>query len=104
VVNKPFAFYDVFLKAAGGLRIDEPAADLAICMALISSFDDKPLPEGTVYIGEVGLNGEIRNVNRLNERIKECINLGYTNIYAPVEPIKIKDINIKIVKNIIELA
>jgi len=66
--GKPFAFYDVFLKAAGGLRIDEPAADLGICMALISSFEDKPLPAGTVYIGEVGLNGEIRNVNRLVDR------------------------------------
>jgi DNA repair protein RadA/Sms len=101
--GKPFAFYDVFLKAAGGLRIDEPAADLGICMALISSFEDKPLPAGTVYIGEVGLNGEIRNVNRLGERIKECINLGYKNIYAPTAPIKNKDVNIKIVKNIQEL-
>jgi DNA repair protein RadA/Sms len=101
--GKPFAFYDVFLKAAGGLRIDEPAADLAICMALISSFEDKSLPAGTVYIGEVGLNGEIRNVNRLSERIKECINLGYKNIYAPFNPIKNKDANIKIVKNIQEI-
>ena len=101
--GKPFAFYDVFLKAAGGLRIDEPAADLGICMALISSFEDKPLPAGTVYIGEVGLNGEIRNVNRMGERIKECINLGYKNIYAPVAPIKKRDVNIKIVKNIQEL-
>ena len=101
--GKPFAFYDVFLKAAGGLRIDEPAADLAICMALISSFEDKPLPAGTVYIGEVGLNGEIRNVNRLGERIKECINLGYKNIYAPNVPIKTKDANIKNIKNIQEL-
>ena len=101
--GKPFAFYDVFLKAAGGLRIDEPAADLAICMALISSFEDKSLPAGTVYIGEVGLNGEIRNVNRLGERIKECINLGYKNIYAPSASIKNKDAKIKIVKNIQEL-
>ncbi|MCK5032268.1 MAG: DNA repair protein RadA [Calditrichia bacterium] len=101
--GKPFAFYDVFLKAAGGLRIDEPAADLGICMALISSFEDKPLPAGTVYIGEVGLNGEIRNVNRLGERIKECLNLGYKNIFAPSVPIKIKDVNIKVVKNIQEL-
>jgi len=101
--GKPFAFYDVFLKAAGGLRIDEPAADLGICMALISSFEDKPLPAGTVYIGEVGLNGEIRNVNRLGERIKECINLGYKTIYAPAKPATNKDVKIKIVKNIQEL-
>lgn len=101
--GKPFAFYDVFLKAVGGLRIDEPAADLTICMALLSSFDDTPLPASTVYIGEVGLNGEIRNVNRLGERIKECINLGYKNIYAPAAPLKNNDVKIKIVKNIQEL-
>jgi DNA repair protein RadA/Sms len=101
--GKPFAFYDVFLIAAGGLRIDEPAADLAICMALLSSFDDKPLPDSTVYIGEVGLNGEIRNVNRLGERLKECINLGYKNIYAPAAPLRDNKIQIKVIKNIRDL-
>lgn len=102
--GKPFTFYDVFLKTAGALRIDEPAADLAICMALLSGFEDKPLHPSTVYIGEVGLSGEIRSVNRLEERIKESIKLGYNNIFVPVSPMKIKETKINVVKNIRELA
>jgi DNA repair protein RadA/Sms len=80
---KPFGFYDVFLKVAGGLRMDEPAADLGICMALLSSFDDRILPAGTVYIGEVGLGGEIRNVRRLADRIMEAQKLGFQTIVVP---------------------
>ncbi len=81
--RKPFGFHDVFIKIAGGLRIDEPAADLGICMALVSSLEDKLLPEKNLYIGEVGLGGEIRGVNRIDERINEALKLGFEKIYIP---------------------
>jgi DNA repair protein RadA/Sms len=81
--RKPFGFHDVFIKIAGGLRIDEPAADLGVCMALVSSLEDKMLPEKSIYIGEVGLGGEIRGVNRIDERINEALKLGFEKVYIP---------------------
>jgi DNA repair protein RadA/Sms len=81
--RKPFGFNDVFIKIAGGLRIDEPAADLGVCMALVSSLEDKLLPEKSIYIGEVGLGGEIRGVNRIDERINEALKLGFEKIFIP---------------------
>ena len=81
--GKPFGFYDVFIKVSGGLKIDEPAADLGICMALVSSFEDKPLPAKTVFIGEIGLGGEVRRVNRLEERVREAVKLGFENVIIP---------------------
>ena len=86
--GRPFGFQDVFIKTAGGLRLDEPAADLAICMALLSGIDDNPLPKEAVYIGEVGLGGEIRAVNRLEERISEAKKLGFKQIYIPASSFK----------------
>jgi DNA repair protein RadA/Sms len=81
--RKPFGFHDVFIKIAGGLRIDEPAADLGVCMALVSSLEDRILPEKSIYIGEVGLGGEIRGVNRIDERINEALKLGFEKVYIP---------------------
>jgi len=81
--GKPFGFHDVFLKTAAGLRLDEPAADLAICMALISSMDETLLNRRTLYIGEVGLNGELRPVNHTQERILEAEKLGFKEILIP---------------------
>ncbi len=81
--TKPFSFYDVFLKTADGLKLDEPATDLGICMALISSMDELILANTTVYIGEVGLNGELRPVSRLQERINEAVKLGFKRIVIP---------------------
>jgi DNA repair protein RadA/Sms len=81
--HKPFGFNDVFIKVAGGLRIDEPAADLGICMALISSLEDKIIPATNIYIGEVGLGGEIRGVNRIDDRINEAQKLGFERIFIP---------------------
>jgi len=81
--RKPFGFHDVFVKVAGGLRIDEPAADLGICMALISSLEEFVLPENTVYIGEIGLGGEIRKVSRMEERLREAERLGMQLIVIP---------------------
>ncbi len=74
---------DVFVNAVGGVRISEPAADLAVMLAIVSSFKNKPLPEKLVVFGEVGLTGEIRAVQRGQERIKEAAKLGFTHALIP---------------------
>lgn len=71
---------DVFVNVAGGLNLKEPAADLAICMAIASSCKNKPLPEKTVAVGEVGLLGEIRKVSFLDKRVKEANSQGYGSV------------------------
>jgi DNA repair protein RadA/Sms len=81
--GKPFGFHDVFIKTAAGLRLDEPAADLGICIALISSLEDKSMDKHTIYIGEVGLSGEIRPVQRIGERLKEAERLGFIHAVIP---------------------
>ncbi|WP_047248452.1 DNA repair protein RadA [Chromobacterium subtsugae] len=74
---------DVFLNAVGGVKIIEPAADLAIILAMVSSLRDKPLPEKLVVFGEVGLAGEVRPVARGQERLKEAAKLGFTRAIVP---------------------
>jgi len=68
---------DVFVSVAGGLRIHEPATDLGIVLSIASSFLNKIIPPDTVVVGEVGLNGEVRSVPRIEARIKEAINMGF---------------------------
>ncbi|MDP3444016.1 MAG: magnesium chelatase domain-containing protein, partial [Ignavibacteria bacterium] len=79
---------NVFLNIAGGIRIDEPAVDLAICCAIASSFTDKFAKNDTVVIGEVGLGGEVRSVSNIEKRIQEAIKLGFKSIVVPVNNIK----------------
>ena len=74
---------DVYLNVAGGLRISEPAADLAVAAAIISSLTGVPVPTGTVLFGEVGLSGEVRAVGRPDARLKEAGKLGFTRAMAP---------------------
>jgi len=71
---------DVFLNIAGGLKIEDPALDLAICAAVISSYADQPVAPSICFAGEVGLGGEIRAVHRLEQRIAEAARLGYKQI------------------------
>jgi DNA repair protein RadA/Sms len=68
---------DIFVNVAGGLRVDEPAADLGIVAALISSHLDTPVPLDMVAFGEVGLAGEVRGVSQPEVRIKEALKLGF---------------------------
>ncbi len=82
-IGKPFSFYDVFIKTAGGIRVNDPAADLGICLALVSSLEENPLPRDAVYIGEVGLNAELRPVPQVVERIKEADKLGFKQAVVP---------------------
>ena len=73
---------DIFINVTGGIKINDPAIDLAIICAVLSSNFDFPIPQKTCFIGEVGLSGEIRPVSRINERIKEVVKMGAEYIYV----------------------
>ena len=77
---------DVYTNAVGGIRIDDRGADLAITLAVAGSIFDRPLPEGTVVIGEIGLTGEIRPVDRLYNRVAECARLRIQACNCAVHP------------------
>ncbi len=77
--------HDIFLKVAGGLRVDEPAIDLGVLIALASNFLDKPVDPDTVLIGEVGLAGELRAVTQAEARIREAAKLGFTKCVMPLD-------------------
>lgn len=72
---------DVFFNIAGGIRIEDPAIDLAVVSAVLSSYEDLPLPLHTAFCGEVGLSGEIRAVSRIEQRIAEAAKLGYRRLF-----------------------
>lgn len=74
---------DVFINAVGGVKITEPGADLAVLLAIVSSLRNRPLPEKMVVFGEVGLAGEVRPVQRGQERLKEAAKLGFTHAIIP---------------------
>ncbi len=96
--------YNVFLNMAGGLKIDDPAVDLAVCCAIASSYKDKPVEKDLVAIGEVGLGGEIRSVGNIDKRIAEAAKLGFSNIIISsnnVKGIKAKQIKIMDMRNIV---
>lgn len=79
---------DVYINVAGGLRIDETAVDLGVCAAVASSQMDVPLPSDMMFIGEVGLGGELRNVAQLEKRISEAAKLGFTSAIVPKQSLK----------------
>lgn len=81
-LHLPLMTEDIFVNATGGIKIGEPAADLGICLSIISSHKDLALPKDAVFIGEVGLSGEVRSVNRLKLRIQEAKKLGFKHIYS----------------------
>lgn len=74
---------DAYLKVTGGVKLDEPAIDLAVAMSIASSFRDEPTGATDCFIGEVGLAGEIRRVNRIEQRVKEAAKLGFKRIFVP---------------------
>lgn len=97
---------DVFVNVVGGLKIDEPASDLATAIAIASSYYDKPVPADTAFIGEIGLSGEVRTVNQLSLRLNEASKIGFRKVVIPKMRRKIEDIppNLELiqVKNIAE--
>lgn len=82
--------YNVFLNIAGGLKIDEPAIDLAVCAAIVSSLKNQAVKNNFVVLGEVGLGGEIRSISHIDKRIQEAEKLGFSNILIPQNNIKSK--------------
>jgi DNA repair protein RadA/Sms len=76
--------FDAYLNAAGGFKLDEPAADLGVVAAIASSFRNVAIDPSTVFFGEVGLTGEVRAVNQMDKRITECLRLGFKKCIVPV--------------------
>ncbi|MGD8521555.1 MAG: DNA repair protein RadA [Desulfobacterales bacterium] len=80
--------YDIFMNVAGGVKVGEPAVDLAVVAAIASSFLDKPIPENTVVLGEVGLTGEVRAIGQIDHRIAEINKMGFTRCLVPDSNLK----------------
>ena len=78
-----FGMNDIYLNVAGGLRISEPAADLAVAAALLSALSGEPAPADAVFFGEIGLAGEVRNISQAEPRLKEAAKLGFARAYTP---------------------
>ncbi|MBQ6810670.1 MAG: DNA repair protein RadA, partial [Firmicutes bacterium] len=83
ILKLPFGMEDVYVNVAGGLRIDDPSSDLAVAAAVVSSFRNLPLREGTVMLGEIGLGGELRSVGEVEKRIREGIKFGFKRFIVP---------------------
>ncbi len=102
-----FSGSDVYLNVIGGLQIDEPASDLGIAMALISSLTDKKVPDALIAIGEIGLAGECRAISNIEQRVKEAARLGFTQVVLPVHNLSacpdIEGVALHPVKNIYEV-
>ena len=102
-----FSGSDVYLNVIGGLEIDEPASDLGIAMALISSLTDKKVPDALIAIGEIGLAGEIRGVSHVEQRVREAARLGFTEALLPTHNAQscpeIDGITVHPVKNIYDI-
>jgi DNA repair protein RadA/Sms len=79
----PMSKQDVYAATVGGVRLAEPAADLALALALMSSLEETPLPERTVLVGEIGLAGEIRPVAGVGRRLAEAFRLGFGTALVP---------------------
>jgi DNA repair protein RadA/Sms len=79
---------DVYLNLVGGIKIDEPAIDLALAIAVASSYKDKSISEKLMVLGEVGLTGEVRGINQISSRISEGIKLGFNKCILPVYNVK----------------
>ncbi len=92
----PVSANNVFINMAGGVKISEPAVDLAVCLSIVSSLKDKIIDNQTVVIGEIGLGGEVRSVGNIEKRIQEAEKLGFKNVLIPVNNSKNLQVNSKI--------
>ena len=90
-----FSNLDAYINVVGGLRLDEPAVDLAVAMALVSSLKDVPISENCLVFGEIGLAGELRSVSHINARISEAIHLGFQKCIVPYHNLKQITVNTK---------
>lgn len=103
-LNLPFNQYDVFVNVTGGIKINETGADLAIIAAIVSSFRDRKISKDSVFIGEVSLVGDIRDVSGIEQRVKEAANLGFKKAIIPSKPLveHIKCYEVKEVERLLE--
>ncbi len=83
VWGKNICGHDIFINVAGGIKVDEPAVDLGVVSAILSSFLDRPIDPHTIVLGEVGLTGEIRRVAQIEERVKEAARMGFNRCILP---------------------
>lgn len=98
---------DIFINVVGGIKTEEPAADLSVAVAMASSFKNRPVIENTVIIGEVGLAGEVRTVSQLDRRVQEAAKLGFETAVVPYEnmsDITVPSIKVLGVKNVSQAA
>lgn len=93
-----FGMYDAYVNVVGGMRITEPAADLAVAAALVSSYRNRPIPKGVICFGEVGLTGEVRRVSAPERRILDGVNLGFHKFIIPDSSLKMPDTRAQIIK------
>ena len=87
-LDLPLGTYDVFINISGGIRITEPAADLAVIAAILSSYRERALSAQTLFLGEVSLTGEVREVSGLTQRLKEIHTQGFTKAIVPAKPLE----------------
>ena len=80
--------FDVYVNVMGGIRLNEPSADLAVCAALASSYYDRPIDKFTAAFGEVGLTGEVRAVSYAEKRVAECVKMGFKKVLVPAKNMK----------------
>lgn len=83
---------DIFVNVVGGLRVDEPAVDLAVAVAIASSYFDRPVPADVAIIGEMGLSGEVRAVNQISMRLNEAAKIGFKRVVVPKMRRKLEDL------------
>ena len=93
-----FSMYDAYVNVVGGMRITEPAADLAVAAALVSSYRNRPVPKGVLCFGEVGLTGEVRRVSAPERRIMDGINLGFTRFIVPDSQLRLPKVDAQIIR------
>ena len=93
-----FGMYDAYVNVVGGMRISEPAADLAVAAALVSSYRNRPVPKGVLCFGELGLTGEVRRVSAPERRIMDGINLGFTRFIVPDSQLRLPQVEAKIIR------
>ncbi len=91
-LDLPLGTYDIFVNVVGGIKIQEPSADLAIVAAILSSFRERELSSKTLFVGEVSLTGEVRDVPNLMQRLKEAKTQGFSNAITPSKPIESVDL------------
>lgn len=97
-MNMDFGTYDAYVNVVGGMRINEPAADLAVAGALVSSYRNRLVPKGVMTFGEIGLTGEVRRVSNPERRIMDGLNLGFTKFIVPDSKLQLDTGKAQIIK------